>query len=304
MSSSELAFYINPCGPERRSVMKALANSGIGLIGTDGCTWDPQRDRRDIDAFLADLADFGLGIHSMHAIQPLVVDAEHGTPPDLWDALLTDLQRLAMFGGKTAVYHACWMRDVAPEKMGNAIEAAGWDHFVERYAQSVKRLAQEAAKPGITLVLENVWHSVYSRSFIGFKDILQAVDEPNIGFCLDSGHTNLVEGLSVAEEIRAAGGLLRDTHFHDNVGPLHGTRTDQHIPPGLGTINWQDVCLALGEIAFPGPIVFEGVLGPGDSIQNGRFGGALSHQDLVDITIQNWQAFEALARQARYPPGG
>jgi sugar phosphate isomerase/epimerase len=281
--------------------MRALAGSGICLVGTDGCTWDPLRDRHEIDAFLADLADFGLGIHSMHAIQPLVVDVEHGTPLDLWDALLTDLRRLVMFGGKTAVYHACWMRDVPPEKMGDAIDAAGWNCFVERYAQIVKRLAQEAAKSGITVVLENVWHSIYSRSFVGFRDILQAVDEPNVGFCLDSGHTNLVEGLSVADEIRAASDLLRDTHFHDNVGPLHGTRIDQHIPPGLGTINWQDVCLALGEIAFPGPIVFEGVLGPGDSIQNGRFGGALSHQDLIDITVRNWRAFEAMARQKRCP---
>lgn len=116
-----------------------------------------------------------------------------------------------------------------------------------------------------------------------------------MAICLDSGHAHL-QGLDVAREVRAAGALLKDTHFHDNIGP--SGNLDQHIPPGLGTINWQEVCRALDEIGYPGPVVFEGVLGPRDSISGGRFGGRLSHEDLIEITISNWLAFEALAEQA------
>ena len=103
----------------------------------------------------------------------------------------------------------------------------------------------------------------------------------------------------MGNEIRTAGPLLLDTHFHDNAGPGNdGLFPDQHLPVGLGTIDWQDACRALNEIEFSGPVVFEGVLGPGDSIENGRFGGKLSHKDLINITIANWRAFEALAEQA------
>jgi sugar phosphate isomerase/epimerase len=295
MDKRQLGVYLNPRGAQRRQAMEAIASAGIQWIGTDGCTWHPDRDRHEIDAFLADLCEFGLSVYSMHAVPPLLARADQDTPPELWRALRTDLKRLARQGGKTAVYHACWMRDIPPERFDPSIAAVGWDAFVDRYARTVKGLAQEASAFGISILLENVPHSVHARSVTGFVDILEAVDEPNVGICLDSGHTHLARDLSVSDEVRAAGPLLRDTHFHDNVGPVGGVRFDQHIPPGLGTIDWQDVCRALNEISFPGPVIFEGVLGPGDSIENGRFGGELSYEDLIHITVANWRACELLA---------
>jgi hypothetical protein len=35
------------------------------------------------------------------------------------------------------------------------------------------------------------------------------------------------------------------------------------------------------------------VLGPGDSIRNGRFRGELSYQELIEITVHNWRACES-----------
>lgn len=296
MSKRELAFYLNPRGPDRRNIMKCLAEVGIRKIGIDGCPWRPDNAPKEIEAFRRDTAEFGLSVYSMHAIPQLLATADRDAPPDLIDALLRDLERLAAMGGKTAVYHACLMRDVAPDSTDSAIDAVGWDAFAERYAKAVRLLAREAAKFGITVVIENIWNSVHARSIKGFIEIVRAAGEPNAGILLDAGHANLC-GLSVGDEIRAAGKLLLDTHFHDNVGLINGQFIDQHIPPGLGTINWQDACRALDEIGFPGPVVFEGVLGPGDSIDKGRFGGKLSHKNLIDITIANWRAFEALGEQ-------
>ena len=299
MTHRPLAFYLNPRGPDRRKIMQTLAEAGVRLVGMDGTGWDPDRDRQEIDYFLRDLDAFGLGVQSMHGIPPLVARADADTPPDLIDALLRDLRRVAPFKGKTVVYHACWMRDIAPERFDQAIDAAGWLPFVERNAKTLKLMAREAARHGLTVVLENIWHSRRAASIAWFIEIVRAAGEPNVGVCLDSGHAHL-SGVDVAAQVRAAGKLLRDTHFHDNVGPINGQLFDQHIPPGLGTINWQDVCRALNAIDFPGPVVFEGVLGPGDSIEQGRFGGELSHRDLIQITIANWRAAEALA--VRPPP--
>ena len=296
MSNRELVFYLNPRGDQRREILRLLADAGIRRIGIDGCSWPPERQEDETERFRLELRECGMAITSMHALPPLRATAAQEPPPSLWDALLSDLGRLAALGGQTAVYHACFLRDVAPEGIDAAVEAAGWDAFADRSATTLRRLAKQAARFGISVVLENVWHSVHARSVAGFIDIVRAADQPNVGICLDSGHANLA-GLSVGDEIRAAGKLLRDTHFHDNVGPRDGKLFDQHIPPGLGTIDWQDACRALDEIGYPGPVVFEGVLGPGDSIEKGRFGGKLSHKDLIEITIRNWRAFEALAEQ-------
>ena len=298
MSKRELAFYLNPKGPDRRAIMEALAEAGIRLLGVDGFPWHPDTNPTEYELFQAECDQYGLSVYSMHAVSPLLATADADVPPDLAEAQKRDLERLLAIHGKTAVYHACWMRDVPPEQFDTAIEKVGWESFVQRSADAIRPLARRAAEAGITVVLENIWHSVHAETVTGFIDIVRAVEEPNIGILLDSGHANLA-GHVVADEIRAAGPLLKDTHFHDNAGPRNGELFDQHIPPGLGTIDWQEACRALDDIDFPGPVVFEGVLGPGDSIEDGRFGGKLSHRDLIQITIANWRAFEALAE--KYP---
>jgi len=297
MTHRELAFYLNLHGPDRRSIMQTLAETGIRLIGLDGCGWDPDTDQERFEQFQNECDEFGLTVCSMHAVPPLLANAREDIPEDLIQAQMLQLRRFSVLGGRTAVYHACAMRDVPMDDIDEAIDEAGWDPFVERFARSVDLVAAQAEKYGITIAIENIWHSERTKSFDGFRDIFAATKAANVGFLLDSGHTNLA-GLSVADEIRAAGPLLRDTHFHDNAGPgRDGTLFDQHIPVGLGTIDWQAACRALNEMKFPGPVVFEGVLGPGDSVESGRFGGALSHKELIDICIANWRASEALALQ-------
>jgi len=293
MGRRELVFYLNPRGPDRRNIMRHLAEVGVRRIGIDGCPWRPEDAQAEIEAFHRDLSEFGLTVYSMHALASMLATADSDAPDDLMDALLGDLRRLSAMGGETAVYHACMLRDVPYEETDEAIARVGWDAFVERYARSLRIAAREAAGHGITIVIENVWLCRRAAAVGQFIDLVKAADEPNVGILVDSGHAHLA-GVSVADEIRAAGEWLRDTHFHDNVGVIDGRAFDQHIPPGLGTIDWQDVCRALDEIRFPGPVVFEGILGPGDSIENGRFGGKLRHEDLIDITIANWRAFEAL----------
>ena len=289
----ELVFYLNPSGPDRRAIMHLLAAKGVRRIGLDGFPWHPERDRGQYECFKADLASAGLSVHSMHAVPPLVANGD-GAPDDLLSTIRADLERLAAAGGQTAVYHACWMRNVPPERFDVEIGRVGWAAFRSTFAATVAEVARQAARWGITVVLENVWHSRYASSMAPILEIVGQVREANVGVCLDAGHAHLA-GRVVADEIRAAGAWLKDMHFHDNVGPVGGAFPDQHIPPGLGTINWQDACRALNEIGYAGPVVFEGVLGPGDSIANGRFGGALSHDDLIEITRRNWRAFEALA---------
>jgi len=297
MSQRDLAFYLNPVGPERRNIMRHLADAGVRYIGTDGIPWMPGRDDAQFALFREDCAEFGLEVCSMHSVMCILADARSEPSPNFIAQHKLELKRLGMIGGRTVVYHACFMRDVAPEDADSAIARVGWEAFTQRYARMLELVATEADRYGLAVVLENTWHSVHTQSVAAYMDIIQQVAEPNVGVIIDSGHANLCSR-SVAAEIRLAAQALMDVHFHDNHGPRDGILFDQHLPPGLGTIDWQDACRALDEIGFAGPVVFEGVLGPGDSIATGRFGGALTHRDLIRITIDNWRAFELLAEQA------
>ena len=283
-----LAFYINPHADNRREMMKYLSDHGIRLVGIDGNRWhfENRTDETGIADFKKDLDEFGLNLCSMHSCFPILTSTEDGTSPDLFEAQLNELRTFALLGGHSAVYHATWIRDLDASEIGPAIDRIGWNCFVEMTAKTVKMLAEEASRNNIYIVLENLTLESFSDSAAKICEIVISVSEPNVGILLDSGHTHLA-GLDVADEIRQAGNLLKDVHFHDNAGAkVNGELIDQHLPPGLGTINWQNVIGALNEIHYSGPIAFEGVL-------NQRFfDGKLTYKDLIDITLNNWHAFE------------
>ncbi|MBI4979251.1 MAG: sugar phosphate isomerase/epimerase [Spirochaetes bacterium] len=291
MSKRELAFYLNPAGPSRRDIMQLLAEAGVRKIGIDG---HPRGDgeRAFIDSFLNDCREFGLSVYSMHAMCPLHDRPDAHSSTAMRAKVESDIERMALFGGKTAVFHACQMSEMKPHDADAAIGVIGTARFIEHYAASVRCAAKIAAKHGITLVLENIGGCTLGQSIAGIKEIIAAANEPNVGFILDAGHAH-VAGVVAAEEIRIAGKLLCDTHFHDNIGKTPWTG-DQHLPVGLGTINWQDVCAALDEVGFPGPVVFEGVLGGGDVLANRGFARDFTHRDAIALTIANWRAFEIL----------
>ena len=69
--------------------------------------------------------------------------------------------------------------------------------------------------------------------------------------CIDTGHAHMV-GINVPEMIRQVGSHLKATHIADN----HG-KTDEHLPPFNGTIDWPEVMKALREINYQECFAFE-----------------------------------------------
>jgi inosose dehydratase len=89
-------------------------------------------------------------------------------------------------------------------------------------------------------------------------EFLDAVDRPNIGICLDSGHSHVV-GLDVPTVVKTLDTRIIETHFHDNYGGNHGTfhQCDLHNPIGIGTIDWRAVIRAMHDVGYAGVITFE-----------------------------------------------
>ena len=82
-------------------------------------------------------------------------------------------------------------------------------------------------------------------------ELIDAVDNPAVQICIDTGHANMV-GLDVPAMIRQVGTHLKATHINDN----HG-KTDEHFAPYNGTIPWKETVQALRDIGYQECFAFE-----------------------------------------------
>jgi sugar phosphate isomerase/epimerase len=115
-----------------------------------------------------------------------------------------------------------------------------------RSRESLASLAEVTRAAGLHMALENMPARGLGRPGARMAEVLSLIEGlgPHVGVCLDAGHAN-ANGLSVADEARAAGGRVLLTHFQDN----DGKGEDQHWVPGEGTTDWTALRRALDESA-------------------------------------------------------
>lgn len=114
---------------------------------------------------------------------------------------------------------------------------------------NLREIARYAEPAKVRLALENTSRG-YTREPERLVALMEDLDAPNVGICIDTGHRNLV-GDPVAA-LLTAGRHLITLHIHDNSG-----ERDEHLLPGGGHIAWQGVLQALGEIGYGGVFVYE-----------------------------------------------
>jgi sugar phosphate isomerase/epimerase len=114
--------------------------------------------------------------------------------------------------------------------LGDAHES--WNvRALEHSITALEHLRAFANPLGVKLVVENLQNEVTQPAHL--KEILTIGHFKDIGFCFDTGHAHLEEG--VAETFSAMQDLVRTSHIHDN----HGEK-DEHLWPGEGTIPWDE----------------------------------------------------------------
>ncbi len=133
-----------------------------------------------------------------------------------------------------------------------------FDYNVKFY----KELSRYSKEYGVKIALENMWqfHPV-NRQIVDdvcappqeLADMFDALDDDEaFTVCLDIGHVALCRR-EPADAIKLLG--------HDRLGALHvhdvDYVSDLHTLPGMGKINWDSVCRALGEINYKGEFTFE-----------------------------------------------
>ncbi len=102
---------------------------------------------------------------------------------------------------------------------------------LEHSITALEHLRAFANPLGVKLLVENLQNEVTQPAHL--KEILTIGHFKDIGFCFDTGHAHLEEG--VAATFAEMQDLVRTAHIHDN----HGEK-DEHLWPGEGSIDWDD----------------------------------------------------------------
>ena len=127
------------------------------------------------------------------------------------------------------------------------ITAFAYDDTLRWNAESFALLAEDARDYGLTIIVENVANNFNTPK--AFRALLGA--HPDLRFHLDIGHAN-VKGDKTGDFLKAHAARLVHVHISDNKGVY-----DDHLPLGVGTIDWREEIELLKGSGYDGTITLE-----------------------------------------------
>jgi sugar phosphate isomerase/epimerase len=209
------------------------------------------RDRRAAIALAEWLDDTRLRLHSMHA--PIAGSYANGTWKDGLSIASADEGRR-----KAAVGEMVATLDVAASVPYRALVlhcgvpvpyAGAGDNHRGSLVRSLEELSPVAAVHGVRLAIEVIPNELSTPQAL--VDLIESdIDAAGLGICMDVGHARMMG--DVVDAIEACSGHLITTHLHDNRG-----RTDDHLVPGKGVIDWDAATLAFQKVGYDGAWMFE-----------------------------------------------
>ena len=248
--------------PNLPNLLESLVDIGYKYVYIDGDTFTATKD---------EVARF----HRLLNKTPLKVFSAHS--PYMYPELGKDWQSYLgvhehvfatakLFGAECVTHHFA-MPVGLPD--GGAMNFASvlkdHDLLIEQYKQLnielLHEMADLAKQYELSITIENLpigYLGDLGTTIESLLGIVKATSQENVGICIDSGH-GFISGLDLHASIVAAGEHLFETHFHDNFGRTSrlNKHNDRHLPVGLGDIDWKKVIVALREIRFAQPVVFE-----------------------------------------------
>ena len=165
----------------------------------------------------------------------------HAYPvPEIRRACLLELERCAAIfsalGASVMNIHPCYF---CPPAMRGDLVAFN--------IESLRSIVEMVGPYGLAVVVEN-YQAPFDRVST-FAEMLKAV--PGLHLHLDFGHANF--GMDNHQVFcRELGGYIRHVHFSDN-----RSRADDHMPLGVGTVDWKDAVDSLKAIGYDGTITLE-----------------------------------------------
>ena len=210
------------------------------------------RDEAAITSLAQWLWETGLTLHSVHAPITSRFGAGDVWAPTFSNAAADGARRQAAVDETAAAlqiarripFEVLIVHLGTPDSRGSAAENNRG--AAARSAEEICRLAESA---GVRLALEVIPNALSTPAALCAM-LERDLDAPAAGICLDFGHAFL-EG-SVPDAIETVAEHLIATHVHDN----HG-RSDEHLVPYSGAIDWEASLISMQKIGYTGTYVME-----------------------------------------------
>jgi sugar phosphate isomerase/epimerase len=196
-------------------------------------------DASAIAALGAWLKETGLALHGIHA--PITDRLDVG---DKWGAVISNgvsdnAKRQA------AVKEAAAALDIARQIPVDVFVV----HLGTPTVQGGENICRLAEPIGIRVALEVIPNPLSdAQSLVTLLE--RDLDAPRAGICLDFGHAFLMG--DVPDAIETVSEHLITTHVHDN-----GGKTDDHLVPFDGRINWSVALMTMQKVGYDGTYLME-----------------------------------------------
>lgn len=161
----------------------------------------------------------------------------------------------AMLGAKVCVYHP---RSAVSKNYSAKVALDDNKKVILGYNEVAKEV-------GIGLALENLpifpdihYMRFYTSDPADLCELVDSFKDENISICWDFGHAHLTK-IDHVQALRDVGKRLSCTHIHNNT-----QLDDDHYPPSMGTMKWNELMPVLNEIGYEGPLTLE-VIYPKDT---------------------------------------
>lgn len=196
--------------------------------------------------------DAPLELHSLHS--PMYNDVFWGRSGPQAIIAITETNKAKRIAMVDEIKRALEIAEVIPfryliQHLG-APEEEPDERRLDAAFTSLEELRVFAKQRGVQILLENI-----PNVFSGAQELVNFLQMTHLdlGFCFDTGHANLREGVPAAFELMKE--RILSTHIHDNDG-----KADRHLFPFFskeGTINWPQTMDLLRSRADQYPLLLE-----------------------------------------------
>ena len=207
-------------------------------------------DMREFAVSLREYADgLGIAFAQAHAPFKVVYGDAFDTSCPAYDDIVRALELCGILGIPQVVVHAI--------KTPREDITVDYKEYNRRYYLS---LLPYCEKFGVKIAVENLFtRDVRNKTYYGLfpdprimTEFVTSLGSPYFAVCCDLGHT-AVTGLAPENYIRGmSSDLLCSLHVQDT-----DFRGDRHMPPYMGSHNWDEICRALAEINYSGDFSLE-----------------------------------------------
>ena len=150
------------------------------------------------------------------------------------------LEIASRLGAKTVVFHTCFNNLL--------MQQVYRDNFFHSSVEFFNEFIRHFEERKIVATIENV----HEKDNEMIRNIIAAVNSPNLKATIDIGHCNIHSEISIKKWIQDYGIMLHHMHFHNNYG-----NEDAHSSLKKGTVDVKEVLCSLKEIEVYPQITFE-----------------------------------------------